>query len=49
MFGPMGLLAGLMLGGRKKEVTFVARFKDERKLLATTDRKTFIALQAAAF
>jgi len=49
VLGPVGLLAGLVLGGRKKEVTFVAKFKDGRKLLATTDRATFIKLQAAAF
>lgn len=49
ILGPVGLLAGLLLGGKKKEVTFVARFKDGRKLLATTDNKTFTKLQAAAF
>ena len=45
--GPVGLLAGLVLGGKRKEVTFVARFRDGRKLLATTDSGTFIKLQAA--
>ena len=49
VLGPVGLLAGLLLGGKKKEVTFVAKFKDGRKLLATTDSKTFTKLQAAAF
>jgi len=49
IFGAVGLLAGLLVGGRKKEVTFVAKFKDGRKLLATTDNKTFIKLQAATF
>jgi hypothetical protein len=49
ILGPVGLLAGLLLGGKKKEVTFVARFKDGRKLLATTDSKTFTKLQAAVF
>lgn len=49
VLGPIGLLAGLMLGGKKKEVTFVARFKDGRRLLATTDNATFIELQAAVF
>ena len=47
--GPLGLLAGLILGGNKKEVRFVARFKDGRKLLAATDPKTYSAIQAAAF
>lgn len=49
LLGPVGLLAGLLLGGKKKEVTFIAKFKDGRKLLATTDSKTFTKLQAAVF
>lgn len=49
LLGPAGLLGGLLIGGRGKDVTFVARFKDGRKLLATTDNKTFIKLQAAVF
>ncbi|MGI2002125.1 hypothetical protein [Shewanella frigidimarina] len=48
--GPAGLLAGLLLGGGKsKDVTFVAKFKDGRKFLGTTDNKTFTKLQAAVF
>ena len=49
LLGPAGLLAGLLLGGKKKEVTFIAKFHDGRKLLATTDSKTFTKLQAAVF
>lgn len=49
VLGPVGLLAGLLLGGRQKEVTFVAKFKDGRKLLATTDSKTFAKLKAVVF
>lgn len=49
ILGPVGLLAGLLMGGRKKEVTFVAKFKDGRKFLGTTDSTTFTKLQAAAF
>lgn len=49
LLGPVGLLAGLLLGGRKTQVTFVARFKDGRKMLAAADSKTFTALQAACF
>ncbi len=49
ILGPVGLLAGLLLGGKKKEITFVAKFKDDRKLLAQTDSKTFTKLQAAVF
>jgi len=47
--GPLGLLAGLVAGGRGKDVTFVARFKDGRKLLATTDSKTYQKILAATF
>lgn len=49
ILGPVGLLAGLLLGGKKKEITFIAKFKDGRKILATTDNKTFTKLQAAVF
>lgn len=49
VLGPVGLLAGLLLGGRGKDVTFVARFKDGRKLLATTDSKAYGEIKAAAF
>jgi hypothetical protein len=49
VLGPVGLLAGLLLGGKKKEVTFVAKFKDGRKILATTDNGTYVKIQAAAF
>lgn len=49
LLGPVGLLAGALLGGKKKEVTFVAKFKDGRKLFASTDSKTFTKLQAAVF
>lgn len=49
LLGPVGLLAGLLAGGRKKEATFVAKFKDGRKVLATTDNKSFTKMQAAIF
>ncbi|MBT3024132.1 MAG: hypothetical protein KUF77_11640 [Candidatus Thiodiazotropha sp. (ex Lucina aurantia)] len=49
VLGPAGLLAGLLLGGNKKEVTFVAKLKDGRKLLATTDSNTYTKLQSAVF
>jgi len=44
LLGPAGLLAGLLMGGRKKEVTFVAVFDDGRKMLATADSKTYTQL-----
>jgi len=49
VFGPVGLLAGLILGGKGKDVTFVALFEDGRKMLATTDSKTYTKLQAITF
>jgi hypothetical protein len=42
--GPVGLLAGLLSGGRKTEVTFLAAFKDGRKFLGTTDAQTYAAI-----
>ncbi len=48
-FGPIGLLAGVLAGGKKKEVTFIAKFKDGRKMLATTDSDTFLKIKAAMF
>ena len=47
--GPVGLLAGILMSGKSKEITFAAKFKDGRKLLASTDIKTFAKLQAAVF
>ena len=48
LLGPLGLLVGLTKQ-HKKEVTFIAVFKDERRMLATTDSKTFTQIQAACF
>lgn len=39
--GPIGLIAGLWLGGKEEEITFVATLKDGRKLMAITDVKTY--------
>lgn len=47
--GPLGLLAGALAGGRKKEVTFVCKFKDGRKFLGKADSKVFEKIQAACF
>jgi len=49
ILGPVGLLAGLLLGGKGKDVTFIARFKDGKKILATTDAGTYKKLLAAVF
>ena len=47
--GPIGLVAGLLAGGRKKEVTFICKFKDGRKILAKADNKVFEKIQAGCF
>ena len=49
LLGPLGLIGGLVLGGNKKEVAFVAHFQDGRKFMATTDGKTYNKLAALAF
>jgi hypothetical protein len=49
LLGPAGMLAGLLLGGKKKEVTFVAEFKDGRKFMGTTDSKSYTKIKAATF
>lgn len=49
LLGPVGLLAGLLAGGKGTEVTFVAKLKDGRKFLGSTDAKTFTKIQAAVF
>ncbi|EJT83071.1 hypothetical protein PPS11_40003 [Pseudomonas putida S11] len=52
--GPVGLLAGLWLGGKEEEATFLATFKDGRKLIGhyrwqdlVEDRRQLEAAQAA--
>lgn len=47
LLGPLGLFAGA-LGGKRKEVTFVATFNDGRAFVGTTDAPTFAKLKAAA-
>ena len=47
--GPLGLLAGVLSGGKQTNVKFIGSFKDGRRMLATTDSKTFTAMQAALF
>lgn len=49
LLGPAGLLAGMLLGGKGKDVTFIAHFKDGKKMLATTDQKSFTKMQALVF
>jgi len=45
LLGPAGLLAGLLLGGRGKDTTFICVFKDGRKFLGTASSGVFGQLQ----
>ncbi len=47
--GPIGMLAGALLGGRGRDVVFVAELKDGRRFLGQTDSKTYGQLRAAVF
>lgn len=47
ILGPVVLIGGLLLGGRGRDVTFVAEFYDGRKLLATVDSGTYKEILAA--
>lgn len=49
LLGPVGLLAGLVLGGRGKDMTFILVLKDGRKAMLTADSKTYAAIQSAVF
>ena len=41
LLGPAGLLAGLLLGGKSSDTTFICEFKDGRKFLGTASSKVF--------
>lgn len=45
--GPLGLLAGALVGGQNSQVTFVLILLDGRKAVATTDHATYAALLGA--
>lgn len=45
--GPLGAIVGSALSGRKKEVTFVCRFTDQRLLIGRTDSRTYDQMLAA--
>lgn len=49
LLGPVGLFAGLLCGGRGKDVTFVCKLNDDRKFLATAPAKVYTELNAAVF
>ena len=41
LLGPLGLLAGALAGGNKKEIAFAVYLKDGRKFMAKADPKTY--------
>lgn len=49
LFGPLGALGGLLLGGHKEEVVFCASLKNGKQFLAVTDGKTWKKIMAARF
>ncbi len=47
--GPVGLLAGLLAGGRGKDVTFVCLLRDGRRFMATAPAKVYREISASIF
>lgn len=45
--GPVGILAGALLGGNKKQVTFVLELTDGRQLMGSVDSKAYTAMVAS--
>ena len=48
-FGPIGGVAGLVFGGRTKEVCFALYLTDGRRYLITSDPQTFQRIKAMSF
>jgi hypothetical protein len=49
VLGPVGLLAGLLAGGKGKDVTFVCKLKDGRRFLATAPSKVYNQMLSVLF
>jgi len=47
--GPLGLVAGAVLGGRGQKVAFVAEFCDGKKVMAQCDKSTWTKMLADKF
>ena len=47
VLGPVGLLAGLMLGGKKTEVAFIVSFADGRSFLGVSNHSEWVVIKAA--
>ena len=46
VFGPLGLIAGLAMGGNRKQVCAMCELKDGRKFLAIMDSKIYQQMMA---
>ena len=49
LLGPVGLLAGLLAGGRGTDVTFICELKDGRRFMATAPKKVYNEIVASRF
>lgn len=49
LLGPVGLLAGLLAGGKGKSITFVCKLKDGRKFMASAPSKVYTQMSATTF
>ena len=47
--GPVGLLAGLILGGRGKQVVFAVKFNDGKRALVEVNQKVWKKIVVARF
>ena len=47
--GPLGAIAGLFLGGNKKEICFICTLKNGKSFMATADSRVYQQLLAASF
>jgi hypothetical protein len=47
--GGIGALAGILAGGRSKDVTFICKLKDGRKFMAKCKSQDFTTIQAGLF
>jgi hypothetical protein len=49
LLGPLGLIAGALVGGNKKEVTFACYLKDGTKFMVVADSKIYQKIAADCF
>ncbi len=49
LLGPVGAVGAMLVGGKKKMVTFACYFEDGRKFMGVTDSATWTQISAAHF